>query len=226
MIYSLYNTNICQAFVAVGAHVRVVQYTFSNASSEATAIESADLNGDGLADVVVSGLISGTISVHLNQGSGTFGAATTYTTGSGSEGLTLGDINGDGALDIVQSGYYGNVTNVLLGNATTTTNTPELDFSTQASARLSLNTLQSQSVDLGKEIGRIGAAQSRLEVAFNVVGSLRENSAAAESRIRDTDIAQESANLIRLQILQLAGTAVLAQANQQPSLALRLLESI
>ena len=46
---------------------------------------------------------------------------------------------------------------------------------------------------------------------------------AAESRIRDADVAAEAAELTRLSILQQAGTAILAQANQQPSLALQLL---
>ncbi|NLF24444.1 MAG: flagellin, partial [Deltaproteobacteria bacterium] len=49
------------------------------------------------------------------------------------------------------------------------------------------------------------------------------NFAAAESQIRDTDVAQQAAELTRLNILQQAGSAVLAQANQQPSLALTLL---
>jgi flagellin len=51
----------------------------------------------------------------------------------------------------------------------------------------------------------------------------RENFQAAESVIRDVDVASESAELTRLSILQQAATAVLAQANQQPRLALQLL---
>jgi flagellin len=51
----------------------------------------------------------------------------------------------------------------------------------------------------------------------------RENFNAAESRIMDVDVAEESSQLTRLSILQQAGTAILAQANQQPQLALQLL---
>jgi flagellin len=62
-----------------------------------------------------------------------------------------------------------------------------------------------------------------LTVAITNLTVARENFAAAESQIRDTDVAQQAAELTRLGILQQAGSAVLAQANQQPALALSLL---
>jgi flagellin len=71
--------------------------------------------------------------------------------------------------------------------------------------------------------GALGAAESRLRVAINNLSSSRENFAAAESRIRDADVAGDAAELTRLGILQQAGAAVLAQANQQPAIALTLL---
>jgi flagellin len=71
--------------------------------------------------------------------------------------------------------------------------------------------------------GVVGANMSRVGFATNVLLASSENFLSAESRIRDTDVAEESANLVRRQILQQAGAAVLGQANQQPSLALKLL---
>ena len=71
--------------------------------------------------------------------------------------------------------------------------------------------------------GILGATESRLNVAINNLSVARENFASAESRIRDVDVAAEAAELTRLGILQQAASAVLAQANQQPSLALSLL---
>ena len=65
--------------------------------------------------------------------------------------------------------------------------------------------------------------ESRLNISINNLQVARENFAAAESRIRDVDVAFEAAELTRLNILQQAATSVLAQANQQPSLALSLL---
>lgn len=71
--------------------------------------------------------------------------------------------------------------------------------------------------------GTLGAIESRLRTAISNLRVARENFSAAESRIRDTDVAEETANLTRATILQQAGVAILAQANQQPSLALQLL---
>jgi flagellin len=72
--------------------------------------------------------------------------------------------------------------------------------------------------------GTLGAVESRLETTINNLTVARENFMAAESVIRDVDVAAESAELTRLTILQQAGTAILAQANQQPRLALQLLQ--
>ena len=71
--------------------------------------------------------------------------------------------------------------------------------------------------------GTLGAIESRLNVTITNLQVARENFSAAESQIRDVDVASEAADLTRLNILQQAGAAVLAQANQQPQLALSLL---
>ena len=70
----------------------------------------------------------------------------------------------------------------------------------------------------------IGAVANRLENAASNLMSSVENLSAAESRIRDVDVAEESANLVRNQVLQQASAAMLSQANQQPSIALSLLK--
>lgn len=71
--------------------------------------------------------------------------------------------------------------------------------------------------------GTIGADQNRLQSALASIQNQRENLSAAESRIRDVDVAMETADLTRNSILQQAATSVLAQANMQPQLALSLL---
>lgn len=68
-----------------------------------------------------------------------------------------------------------------------------------------------------------GAAMNRLEVAQNSIQTMRLNLSAANSRIRDVDVATETATLSRNQVLSQAGVSVLAQANQLPSLALNLM---
>ncbi|HIJ86028.1 MAG: flagellin domain protein [Magnetococcales bacterium] len=69
----------------------------------------------------------------------------------------------------------------------------------------------------------LGAVQNRFEAVIANLSNVVENMSAARSRIMDADIAAETATLTRNAILQQAGTAVLAQANQQPQLALQLL---
>ncbi len=91
------------------------------------------------------------------------------------------------------------------------------------SARLALDAVYAAIYSVGASRGVLGGIESRLSTAIANLGVARENLVAAESRIRDVDVAEEAANLTRLNILQQAGTAVLAQANQLPSLALQLL---
>jgi flagellin len=93
----------------------------------------------------------------------------------------------------------------------------------QSASRLTLDAVNTAISSLASTRGVLGAAESRLRVAINNLSVARENFAAAESRIRDVDVASEAAELTRLGILQQAGAAILAQANQQPSLALSLL---
>ncbi|MCA8974574.1 MAG: flagellin FliC [Planctomycetes bacterium] len=81
-----------------------------------------------------------------------------------------------------------------------------------------------QAIDsVSRSRGRFGAMQNRLESTIRYLGVQAENLVAAESRIRDVDIARETAELARNQIMQQAAISVLAQANLQPQLALRLL---
>lgn len=93
----------------------------------------------------------------------------------------------------------------------------------QSAARLSLDAVNLAIGSLATLRGTLGASESRLRVAINNLSVSKENFAAAESQIRDADIASEAAELARLGILQQAGSSVLAQANQQTSLALSLL---
>lgn len=95
--------------------------------------------------------------------------------------------------------------------------------SSQASAQSALALLTSAIATVAEKRGLLGATESRLLQAIANLQIAKENFSAAEGRIRDADVAEETANLTRASILRQAGVAVLAQANQQPSLALQLL---
>ncbi len=94
---------------------------------------------------------------------------------------------------------------------------------TAADAEQLINALDSAITTVNDRRGTLGAAQNRLEHTVNSLSVAVENLSASESRIRDTDVAQETSNMVRAQILTQAGTAVLAQANQVPQSALALL---
>jgi flagellin len=90
-------------------------------------------------------------------------------------------------------------------------------------SRLALDAVYAAIYSVGAARGALGGVESRLATAITNLGVARENYQGADSRIRDIDVAEESAALTRFNILQQAGTSVLAQANQLPSLALQLL---
>jgi flagellin len=96
-------------------------------------------------------------------------------------------------------------------------------ISTAAAAQSALGAISSAIATVASRRGSLGSIESRLNTAIANLRVARENFSAAESRIRDADVAEETANLTRTTILQQAGVSVLAQANQQPSLALSLL---
>ena len=97
------------------------------------------------------------------------------------------------------------------------------DLESQSASRAAIDAIKIAIDSVTRNRGTLGAAESRLETTIKNMQVARENFQAAESRIRDVDVAAESAELTRLSILQQAGAAILAQANQQPQLALTLL---
>ena len=94
---------------------------------------------------------------------------------------------------------------------------------TEVKARTALDAVKTAIDTISGQRGDLGAVQSRLATTITNLQVTRENFSAAESQIRDVDVASEAAEMTRLSILQQAGASVLAQANQMPGLALKLL---
>lgn len=97
-------------------------------------------------------------------------------------------------------------------------------LSTAAKAQSAIGAFDKAIQQLSQARAKIGATQNRLTVTVSNLGSSKEHLSAANSRIRDVDVAEETASLTRSQILSQAGLAVLSQANQIPSSALKLLQ--
>lgn len=137
----------------------------------------------------------------------------------GFDGTSLSQVTFSGVGATLQAlGLAGTGTSTMIYSISGTTSE-----ASQSAARLTIDAINSAITSVTRNRGTLGAAEARLEVAVNNLQVARENFKAAESRIRDVDVAQESAELTRLSILQQAGAAVLAQANAQPQLALQLL---
>jgi flagellin len=96
-------------------------------------------------------------------------------------------------------------------------------LSTVTGARAAMGTFDKAIEQLSTARSKVGAVQNRMQVTISNLGVAQENLAAANSRIRDVDVAAESSNLTKSQILSQAGMAVLSQANQLPQAALSLL---
>ncbi len=98
-----------------------------------------------------------------------------------------------------------------------------VDVSSQTAANQAITTIQEAIEKVSAERSKLGAYQNRLEHTINNLGTASENLTAAESRIRDVDMAKEMMEFTKMSILQQAATAMLAQANQQPQMVLQLL---
>lgn len=98
-----------------------------------------------------------------------------------------------------------------------------VDASQKSSAQESLSLVDEALNKVNDIRARVGSAQNRLNTTISAQSIFQENLMAAKSRIKDADLAVESANLARETILRKAGVAVLTQANETPALALQLL---
>ena len=101
--------------------------------------------------------------------------------------------------------------------------TKGIDVSTQASANQAISTINDAINTVSSERSKLGAIQNRLEHTIANLATSTENLTAAESRIRDVDIAVEMMEFTKYQILSQASTAMLAQANAKPQAVLQLL---
>ncbi len=127
-----------------------------------------------------------------------------------------------------QVGVFGDDDNVIKYNLKADATNSSLGISglgldSKGGARSALNTLDDAMNKVGKMRADFGAVQSRLSTTVSNLDIQNENLSAANSRIRDADIAHETAEMASSNILQQAAVSVMAQANAQPAQALRLI---
>jgi flagellin len=139
-------------------------------------------------------------------------------------------ISGAGSSVDIQVGTGANANDRISLDFSTTVNAAALGLSAStltgtdgSAARTTLTALDGALTTISQTRASFGAVQNRLESTVRNLGITTENLSAANSRIRDVDVAEETANMTSLQILQQAGISVLAQANFAPQSALSLL---
>ncbi len=217
--------------------------TGATAVGQTTAISAGDITVNGVAIGAVaadSGSANASLIQAINAVSAQTGVVATNTAGK----LTLTSAT-NGGIEIVTKGTATEAnTSFALGKttiagaglsasnltagykaatATAGAGVSSLDFSTAEGALASLDTLDAALNTVSKARGALGAYQNRFESTVASLQTTNENLTASRSRIRDADFAKETASLSRAQVLQQAGTAILAQANQSSQGVLSLL---
>lgn len=105
----------------------------------------------------------------------------------------------------------------------TTQKISDIDLTSAEGAQKAVLTIDDAIKSIDSQRAQLGAVQNRFDNTIANLQNIGENAAAARGRIQDTDFAAETANMSKNQVLQQAGTAILAQANQQPQAVLSLL---
>jgi flagellin len=148
----------------------------------------------------------------------TFNAIALITGGASGTAFTF-QVGAGGSYDQISITIKGANTNALASLSTITS----ANFGTAVSATAAIDVIDNAIVSLNLNVADIGAFQNRLERISSNLGTIIENTQAAESVIRDADVAVEVANMTRAQILVQAGVSMLGQANITPQNALALL---
>lgn len=134
-------------------------------------------------------------------------------------------LEGNGAFQIVGTGAESAtlITAVGAAEVSTLAKVSDVDITTALGAQNAISVIDAAIAGIDKNRAALGATQNRFENTIANLQNISENVSAARGRIQDTDFAAETANLSKNQVLQQAGTAILAQANQLPQAVLSLL---
>ena len=192
-----------------------------NAQSAATGVTATD-TGAGVALTAADGR-----NITLVYGAGTFAGSTADDFGLSAAAITGGTLNlnytapsgTSGSVVFAQTGGL----SASLAIAGTGTAVSAMDISTVGGANAALSAIDAALATVDGSRAALGAVQNRFSSTIENLQTASENLSASRSRIQDADFAAETAALSRAQVLQQAGTAMVAQANQLPSQVLSLL---
>ena len=199
----------------------------ANATGTVTDVATTglSLNGVTIRDVAAQGSADATgaaLVAAINERAGDTGVYATYD--AGTDGLTLQSLVADRDLVIAGGpGGTGLTAGTTAASAGTAVQMEDLNISTFVGAQRAISITDKALTTINSARADMGAIQNRFSSVIQNLQTASENLSASRSRIRDADYAKETAELTRTQILQQAGTAMLAQANQLPQNVLSLL---
>ena len=201
----------------------------TRASVNSAAISGFATTAVTAGDITINGTDIGALGVAANTADRANQLVTAINAVSQTTGVTAiidttsNSIQLNSAADIVIAGAAPAPFTAATTAAAATTGISSVDVLSSGSASQALATIDTALDSVNSSRGTLGALQSRFETAIGNIQVTAENLSAARGRIMDADFAAETANLSRAQILQQAGTAMVAQANQLPQQVLSLL---
>jgi flagellin len=212
--------------------------TTAAAVNEASVTGTATFNALADGDLVINGVNIGAVAADTDAATTATAIAAAVNAHTATTGVTAvatgASIEYTSAEDIVVAVTAGGATATGLTStttaaaevtpATTETGIANLTIATAEDAAFAMDAIDSALTAVNTARGTLGAVQSRFENAIANIQVTAENLSAARGRIMDADFAAETANLSRAQILQQAGTAMVAQANSLPQQVLQLLK--
>ncbi|MDP3977604.1 MAG: flagellin [Pseudomonas sp.] len=220
-------TNLSDLAAAINAQSSKTGVT-ATLTSNNSKIELINEKGD---DVIIEGFVNdgdaaSQVDLKAIDYDGVVGSGATLVTGAGNDSARVsGNIRLDssGAFQVTSAGANAATVAAAGTNISTLAQVADVNISTANGAQSAISVIDAAIAGIDKNRASLGATQNRFENTITNLQSISENVSAARGRIQDTDFAVETANLSKNQILQQAGTAILAQANQLPQAVLSLL---
>jgi flagellin len=160
--------------------------------------------------------VAGTMSLTSNDGTNIAAAA------EAAQQIAIGEVVLSGKTGFSFSGASTELFATAAGNSGLSA-VSAIDLATQTGSQSAIEVIDAALASIDDSRADLGAIQNRFGYTISNLANIQENVSASRSRIQDTDFAVETANMTKNQILQQAGTSILAQANQLPQAALSLI---
>ncbi|WP_133862438.1 flagellin [Pseudomonas oryzihabitans] len=190
----------------------------ANYDTQAKKLTITSATGENVTFGADTGNAAGNISVASQKSDGTFSSAVDVRA-NGGQGM--GYVKLDSPTTFAMTG---DTTAVFGATKSSLSKVSDVDISTADGAQKALSVIDQALANIDSQRADLGAVQNRFDNTISNLTNISENATSARSRIKDTDYAAETANLSKNQVLQQAGTAILAQAKQLPQSVLSLLQ--